>query len=144
MKTDTTFELVEVMFSVSRLMKGEMEYTNNVAHLSILQLHTLKFIGEHGEVSMSKIAEKFHIEHPSATSLLNKLYDQNFVVRRTDTEDRRLVHVSLTAEGRKLLERAMHDRRKKIEKILSYLSDTEKKNLLSILKTLQIKLQERV
>ena len=102
MKTDSTIELVEMIFKVSRLMKEEMSFTNNLIHLSILQIQTLIFLKQNKDkkVSMSDIAENFRIELPSATSLLNKLYDLKLVERNVDANDRRLVLITLTGEGK--------------------------------------------
>lgn len=145
MKTDITTELVEMMFKVSRLMKGEMSFTNNLTHLSILQIQALIFLKKNKDkqTSMSDIAQNFRIELPSATSLINKLCDQKLVCRNADERDRRLVLISLTPEGKTLVEQAMCERRKKIEKMLSYLSEKEKSDLSSIFKTLYNKLQTK-
>jgi DNA-binding MarR family transcriptional regulator len=142
MKKDNTIELVEMMFKILRLMKQKMAYTNNLVHLSILQIQTLFFLSQNKKTSMGEIANYFHIELPSATSLVNKLCDQKFVVRHADEQDRRLVLIILTAEGKKMLLQAMSQRRKKLEKVLSYLSVAEKSELLSILKTLNTKLEK--
>jgi DNA-binding MarR family transcriptional regulator len=85
---------------------------------------------------MTDIAEYFGIELPSATSLLNKLYDQKFVERLTDPNDRRLVIIKLTKIGKEILDLAMQERRKKIEELFSYLSEKEKLDLLNIFRTL--------
>ena len=106
MKQDKPNELVEMIFTVSRLMKNEMSFTTNVIHLSILQIQTLFFLNhhKHEHISMSEIASYFSIELPSATSLLNKLYDLHLVERHADPQDRRLVLISLTDDGKKFLE----------------------------------------
>jgi DNA-binding MarR family transcriptional regulator len=91
---------------------------------------------------MTDIADFFHIELPSATSLVTKLCDQKLAERRTGLEDRRLVIITLTIKGKTLLERAMRERKKKLEKILSHLSGKEKSELLAILKTLNSRLQK--
>jgi DNA-binding MarR family transcriptional regulator len=124
-------------------MKDKMSFTNNLTHLSILQIQALIFLSQNKKVSMTDIAKQFNIELPSATSLLNKLYDQKLVERKTETSDRRLVIIVLTESGKKLLEQAVKARKEKVEKILSYLSDTEKKDLLNIFKTLGEKLQKQ-
>ena len=141
MKDNKVNELAETMFQVFRLMKEKMSYTNKLTHLSILQIQTLIFLHHGKKVSMSDIAEHFHIELPSATSLLNKLYDQKLVERHENKEDRRLVMILLTDEGKMLLKQAMRERQKKLEMILSYLSQKEKADLLAILKILQNRLQ---
>jgi MarR family transcriptional regulator, organic hydroperoxide resistance regulator len=142
MKQDQTIELVEMMFKVSRLMKDKMSYTDNLMHLSILQIQTLIFLKKNDKTSMSDIADYFRIELPSATSLLNILYDRKLVKRLEDVNDRRKVFISLTSKGKILLEQAVRERRKKIEKMLSYLSKKEKSELLNIFKTLQNSLQK--
>lgn len=144
MKEDTKIELVEMIFKVSRLMKEKMSYTNNLIHLSILQIQTLIFLNQNknNNISMSDIAGYFRIELSSATSLVDKLYDQKLIERNVDQYDKRLVLITLTSEGKILLEQAMHERKKKLEKILSYLSKKEKFELLNIFKTLHNSLQK--
>lgn len=142
MKTDNTAELIELLFKISRLMKGEMSYTNNLTHLSVLQIQALIFIKLNPSTSMSDIAQNFRIELPSATSLINKLCRQKLVSRHQDTHDRRLVMLTLTDDGLLLLEQAVRERKIKLEKILSYLSSEEKSSLLTILSTLNTRLQK--
>lgn len=141
MKDYNTNELAEVMFQVFRLLKDRMAFTNKMTHLSVLQIHTLIFLSHNENITMSDIAEHFHIELPSATSLVNKLYDQGFIERNNDKEDRRLVRIRLTSEGKALMKQAMRERREKLEKILSYLSAKEREQMLVILKTLHSKLK---
>ncbi len=142
MSKDITFELMETMFGTVRLLKEKMSHSNNLSHLSILQMQTLFFLNHHEKTTMSDIADYFHIELPSATSLMNKLSDQKLVKRHEDPKDRRLVRITLTDKGKDLLRQTMTDHRKIMEKMLSYLSETEKGHLLSILKTLRDRLQK--
>ena len=144
MKHTSQNELIEMMFMVFRRMRDEMSFTNHLTHLSILQIQSLFFINHRPQTSMSDIAEFFHIELPSATSLITKLCDQKLVSRHVDVKDRRMVLVKVTNEGKLLLEQAMNQRRKKMEKMLSYLSVGEKKELFHIMKTLDTKLQKYV
>ena len=142
MEKDNTIELVELMFKVFRSMKEKMSYTDKLTHLSVLQIHTLIFLKHNKKNSMSDIANYFHIELPSATSLVNKLCDQKLVKRYEDEKDRRLVMIALTEGGEALLKQVMCERKKKIKKILSYLSIKERKDLSTILVTLNNKLQK--
>jgi DNA-binding MarR family transcriptional regulator len=142
MKTNNKNEIVEMIFKVSRLMKDEMSYKNNLIHLSILQIQTLIYLNKNKLSSMSDIANNFQIELSSATSLVNKLTDLKLVKRFEDKEDRRLVMIDLTEIGKTLLKQAMCERRKKMERILLYLSESERTDLLKILKTLNNKLKK--
>ncbi|MCL4364092.1 MarR family transcriptional regulator [Patescibacteria group bacterium] len=135
-------ELIELLFKTARLMKQEMSFTNNLMHLSVLQIHALIFLKHNDNVTMSDIADYFKIELPSATNLINILCDQKLVKRYENPEDRRLVMITLTYGGKKLLKQVISERKKKLEKVLSYLSDQDKTALFKIFKTLYNKLQK--
>src|ERR1700685_845456 len=91
-------KFIEVMFKCSRLFRERMHYTSTIAHLSYLQIQTLTYLKLQQNAQMSEIAEHFHIELPSATSLLNKLVALQLVKRQQDEKDRRLVRIVLTEE----------------------------------------------
>lgn len=138
-----TNELADTIFQVFRLLKGQMSFNNDITYLSILQIHAIIFLHQKENASMSDIAEHFKIELPSATSLVEKLYKKNLIVRNEDEKDRRLVVISLSEEGKKLVKQAMSDRRKKLEKMLEYFTEKERSELLNILQKLYTRLQEK-
>ncbi len=142
MARDKTSELVETIFNTARLLKAHMSYTGKLTHLSILQIQTLFFLSKHKNVPMNEIARYFGIELPSATSLLNKLYAHRLVTRHVDKTDRRLTRISLTAQGEKLLDEALCARRKKLKKVLSYLTGDEQEKLYDLVKTITRRFQK--
>ena len=133
MNTNIADKIAEKIFEISRILKGSMAFKGSLIHLSILQIQTLDFLSKNEYVQMSEIAEYFHIETPSATVLLNKLHDLGLVQRQADPNDRRLVRIALTDEGKLLLKEATKERNNKIEKMLSLLSGDDKTELLRIL-----------
>lgn len=137
MHNNITDKLAEKIFAISRVIKGSMSYKSSLVQLSVLQIQALDFLGKNEHAQMNEIAEYFHIETPSATVLLNKLHDLGLVQRQADLKDRRLVRIVLTSEGKQLHKEATKERNHKIEKILSYLSDGDKNELLRILNTIQ-------
>ena len=137
-----TTKFIEIMFKCSRLLRGYMEYSSDVAQLSILQIQTLSFLKHHNNAQMGEIAEYFNIELSSATSLLNKLVTLQLVERQTDPKDRRLVRISLTKKGSELLKKAMEAKSKNIGNMLSYLTDTEKTELLRLLEKLNERMEQ--
>ena len=140
--TEINLQLIEVIFNLSRLMKDQMASHSELATLSFLQIQTLVFVAKNKAVSMSDIAQNFNIELPSATSLIQKLVKAELLERKTDPKDRRIVKILLTKEGKTLLKTIMKHRKKKIQQHLSLLSDTEKKQLLKILKKMIVKMEE--
>lgn len=137
---DITFELIEAIFNISRRMKEDLSMDTGTTQLSALQFHTLMFLRHHPGSTMSQIADYFHIELPSATSLIAKMCQQQLVLRKESMADRRLVLLDLTSEGETVLLAAKRKHREKIEQHLNQLSDEEKLGLLQILHKLQNKI----
>jgi len=138
---DCTGELIDTIFTFSRRMKEKMGAHSDIAYLSMVQLQTLHFLRKNPNSPMRKIADYLHIELPSATNLIDKLVKLDFVGRKIDTKDKRLVNIALTKKGTLLLTKAIRERRKNIEKILTLLTEKEKQTLLSLLQKLTNKLQ---
>lgn len=134
-------ELLESFFTLSRLMKENMTYDSRLLHLSMLQLQTLIYIKRNPKAQMSDIAAKFSIELPSATSLITKLTTLRLVQKTQDKKDKRIVRLALTKKGEDLLAAAIEKRNKKMDELLQYMSEEDKKSLLDILKRLIIKME---
>jgi DNA-binding MarR family transcriptional regulator len=144
MSTAAAKKFIELMFRNSRMLREEMRYSSNIAHLSILQIHTLSFLKEKRNAQMSEIAENFHIELPSATSLLNKLVALQLVERQSDEKDRRMVRIALTDAGNDILEKAMEEKLTHMEHTLSYLTEEEQHELLRLLEKLNERIEQKV
>jgi DNA-binding MarR family transcriptional regulator len=71
---------------------------------------------------------------------VDKLVKKEFVARKRDPEDRRMVRVALTAKGRKLISRFEEARKKHIESILRQMTSQERMDLLNIFKTLHARI----
>jgi DNA-binding MarR family transcriptional regulator len=113
-----------------------MSLNTDIFQLSILQIQALVYVNTKREATMSEIAKHFNIELPSASSLITKLFVKKLISRDSDQQDRRLVKITLTKKGELLLLKATEERRKKIRKMLSYLSEDEILHLRNIVNTL--------
>ncbi|MCL5438757.1 MAG: MarR family transcriptional regulator [Patescibacteria group bacterium] len=136
MESNIHNKLIEVVFKISRLARGSMNFNSTSSHLTFLQLQTLSFLKKKGRSQMGEIADEFSITMPTATTLLDKLADMKLVSREEDLRDRRMVIISLTPFGIKLFREAMKTRDEKIEKMLTYINSSDKKQLLRIMKHL--------
>ena len=85
---------------------------------------------------MGDIASHFSTTMPTATALVDKLIAAKLVIRENDAKDRRIVKISLTKAGEKLLTEVKKQRANKMKKLLSYLSKQDKLELLRILEIL--------
>lgn len=135
--TSSDLDLEDLTFQISRLMKRKMAVATDFGSLSIFQIHTLLFLKENSGVNMSEIASFLQIELPSATSLVSKLVDRGLVQRLPDKEDRRVVKIELTETGTRLLSQTAELRSNKIKQLLTYLSDKQKHDLVTIMRTIK-------
>jgi DNA-binding MarR family transcriptional regulator len=73
--------------------------------LTVIQTLALKMLWEHGEpIDMVQLAEDTTLPPSTLTSVVDRLERDGLARRMPHPTDRRRVHVSITGEGRKLLE----------------------------------------
>jgi DNA-binding MarR family transcriptional regulator len=71
--------------------------------LSPSQLSALTSVERHGPLTLGALADHERVAPPSITRVVAKLEERGLVARRVDRDDRRVAHVSTTAEGASLL-----------------------------------------
>jgi DNA-binding MarR family transcriptional regulator len=72
---------------------------------------------ESERLAINDLARQLLIRHNSAVGLVDRLMAQGLVMRRRFPEDRRKVHLRLTAKGNRLLERLAGVHRRELERI---------------------------
>ncbi len=87
----------EVMFYREEILKKE--------NLSFSGYFILSYLEKRGPSKPSEIAAKFGITKPSVSHIVDLLAGRKFVERAYDPSDRRTTYITLTDEGRKLLQR---------------------------------------
>src|SRR3954469_13001138 len=98
--TDLAHRLRPVLTRLARRMRQEAS-----GALSPTQGAALATIDCHGPLTPSELATRERIQRPTATRVLARLEEAGLVARAADPTDRRSSLVSVTAEGRALLER---------------------------------------
>jgi DNA-binding MarR family transcriptional regulator len=74
------------------------------AELSPSQTAALATIERHGPLTPSELAERERVQRPTVTRVLSRLEEAGLVERAADPQDRRCSLVSISGEGRALLE----------------------------------------
>ena len=74
--------------------------------LTYTQYIALVALWEEDDQTVSQLGERMFLESNTLTPILKKLESLGYLRRRRDTDDERVVRVSLTEAGRKLRERA--------------------------------------
>ena len=82
---------------------------------------------------LTDLGERLIIRAPSVTGVVDRLVRAGLVAREASTRDLRSKVVSLTSEGRRLLEGAMPAHRQQVDRVLSGLAMPEQEQLRGLL-----------
>jgi len=104
--------------------------------LTISQLEILRFIVGKQDQTMKDIASHLKITAPSATSIIDNLYDKKLIRRKIDPRDRRGVLIYPTKKTLNLFLLFKNIKTGVLYEILSPLTSEDKKQLTAILKKL--------
>lgn len=111
------------IFFNNKLSNGFLEYSKN-------EVMALFLIYRRDNVNVSEVAEYINAPLNTATGVINRLEKKKIVERRRDTEDKRVVKIYLTDEGRKQIKEQVDCICEYIKRI--YLSlDTDEINTLA-------------
>ncbi len=107
--TGRDFEISETVQSLRRIFKAIQDYSQDVSGsfgITGPQLWALKTIAEHEALPLGELGRKMYLHPSTVTGVVDRLEAKGYVSRDRDTEDRRVVKVSLTADGKQLAKRA--------------------------------------
>ena len=103
-----------------------------------MQLRMLIMLTHAGMMQPSDIGIRMGISKPNVSALIDKLIVLGYVERRPDERDRRVIHIALTARGRKFLANRLQVVRKGIKYNLSVLDSADLDSLYGALDTFKM------
>jgi DNA-binding MarR family transcriptional regulator len=95
--------------------------------LTIAQMKALFLFEDNNKFSMSELSALYSVSVSTMTSMVDRLFQNGMLKREQDINDRRIVLVSLTAKGRKVLTKLIDARREVLESFLYTLDEDEVK-----------------
>jgi DNA-binding MarR family transcriptional regulator len=108
---------------VTRLARRLRQQGESAA--SPTQLAALATIERDGPVTLGALAAIERVRPPTITSAVGRLEEQGLVRRRSDSRDRRVARVEITAHGRRLLAESRSRKTAYLERQLAALSADE-------------------
>jgi DNA-binding MarR family transcriptional regulator len=103
--------------------------------LSMSQIGSL-FLIHHGKSSVSEIADGLGITSAAASQMLERLVQQELILRLEDPSDRRVKQIMLTDKGRQVIRESLAARQGWLDNLNHVLSDNEKEQINSALNIL--------
>ena len=127
-------EVTEIMpFLLREFVKREK---NELAtgRISFPQMVALDLLVQRSKVKMSEIAHALSVQLSTATPLVDRLVRQGMAARSRDEKDRRLVWVTVTPKGRKVINNIIREKQASIRAIFGALTAEERGQYLCVLK----------
>ncbi len=119
------------------------------SHLSHVQHFAVSTLYRKGSMSMSELAQEMQISKQQLTPLVNKLINQGLLVKKEDENDRRIMRIEVTEQGRSMLREIFAEIRVDLVEKLRLLPERELTELdrmldriLEILKSVEQKDQD--
>ena len=123
------------------LIRGK-KTDSSASELTLAQLHCVIAINDTSP-SMAEIANELELSMPTITVTIDKLVKLNYVVRKTDPSDRRVVRVTLTTQGKKITQKMRDQKAEIIKSAISKLSVSDRKKTREVMVSLLGALEEK-
>jgi DNA-binding MarR family transcriptional regulator len=134
---DITLELAELFtHTARRLRRGSIVQLAPLG-LTYAQARVLRLVAAEGRpLRMADLAAQLDVVPRSVTTMVDALEEAGFVARLADPGDRRSVLVTLSDDGRRLLEGLETARRDSAEEVFGGLDPDQRNRLLELLEDL--------
>jgi len=111
--------------------------------LTVSHFIILRILDEKVSSNMSELSKNLKLTMSATTSIIDKMIEFKLVKRHHSENDRRVVLITLTKNGRVLVSKINKDRLAVIREILSVLSEKEKELYLELIKKIYNGLKDK-
>ena len=139
-------ELIQTITYIHRFSQTMMKRNPDAlfrGDVTFPQYIVLDLLDSEKALKMKDIARALSISLPAATKQVDRLVKLKLVQRTYDKKDRRLVYVSLTLSGKKIVGQTRQARKKMIEQVFGNLTERERTTYLGILRKIRSSLYEK-
>ncbi len=126
----------QIVAAIRRIMQAVDLHSRRLTEaigLTGPQLAVLREAARSGPISISALARAVYLSQPTVTGILDRLAKRGLVERVRNVHDRRAVNISVTEQGRALLDRAPSLLQDRFHRELAKLEPWEQTMTLSIL-----------
>lgn len=106
------------------------------AEVSLRQFRLLAVLGESGRSTSTECAKALGVVGSSVTRLADRLHAAGYLVRGADPDNRSVVTLELTAQGRKVVRQVTARRRRDLSRMLDRIDSAERAACAAVLRTL--------
>jgi DNA-binding MarR family transcriptional regulator len=118
------------------------EAPNLKLHVPPAQKEVLFTLAHNDGMHVKELAKSLAITSGAATQLTEALVQADLLIRETDADDRRIVHMYLSPSGRKLVQKLLKIRLALLEQVFNDLSDEEIEAFQNVIKKMNRSLEQ--
>jgi DNA-binding MarR family transcriptional regulator len=101
------------------------------ARLNVVDLEVIGFLYQAPEPEMMRqVADRLEAPMSTATTIVDRLVKQGLIERSNDHEDRRIVRVGLTAQGRQLASHMRAEQLSGLDRMRGLLNESERSSFI--------------
>ena len=105
-RAEMVAEIIDNLRRVFQVVNEQSKKAERATGLTGPQLWAIKTIAQEAPIMVSEIARHMYLHPATVVGILDRLERQRLVARIRSTEDRRVVKVELTGQGRALVKKA--------------------------------------
>ena len=122
--------LMQTSKAIQERLRDEMSKNN----LSITEFSVLEVLFYQGKQTIQQIGNRILISSGSMTYVIDKLEQKGIIKRNDCREDRRVIHITLTAEGMEVMENIMPKYQELVDSFFEELTGDEVELMVNLLK----------
>ncbi|MFB3162262.1 MarR family transcriptional regulator [Neobacillus sp. 179-J 1A1 HS] len=122
--------LMQTSKAIQERIRDEMSKNQ----LSITEFSVLEVLFYQGKQTIQQIGNRILISSGSMTYVIDKLEQKGIIKRNDCREDRRVIHITLTAEGIEMMENIMPKYQDMVDSFFGDLTDDESQLLVNSIK----------
>lgn len=135
-KTQLALNAMYSVGNASNFLQDKTHAYVKTTGLTPAQFAIISILGHSGPLKISEIYKQMLLKSGNRTMILDSIEEKNLIKRVFSKNDRREIIIELTTAGQKFFDESYEDYGHFVEKTLGTLSQTEQKDLLTILSKL--------
>jgi DNA-binding MarR family transcriptional regulator len=124
-RNDRLFNRIDSFTRFYKQTIMSMHRSQPVEGLSPLAFAMLNEVAGAGEITVTELAQRMGISMPNCSRYLRWLIRDGYLIRRQNSDDRRVYHTALTEQGVRTIARALEHTKERATPLINRLSDRE-------------------
>jgi len=123
-----------VLMQTSKAVQDRMRVEMSQYNLSITEFSVLEVLYNKGKQTIHQIGNSILISSGTMTYVIDKLEQRDLLCRHACVEDRRVIHVTLTDEGKEMMYNIMPKHQEFVDSLFGSFNQEEKEVFVKLLK----------